>query len=176
MENILIRKATIDDAIQYINLKDEVWCSTYKHIFPKEVFNDMNNRKEDRIKNFMNNFNNNNEKIYYVAENNGNLVGLMYGIKKSSYEYFSENEYADLVALYIKPEYQGLGIGKKFKNIFENWAKENGAKRYVIGVLKDNKKARNAYEKWGGKLNNHEQLFYRLGVGYNEVFYTFEII
>jgi inosine/xanthosine triphosphate pyrophosphatase family protein len=45
----------------------------------------------------------------------------------------------------------------------------------VIGVLKDNHKARKVYEKWGGKLDNHEQPFVKLGVGYDEVFYTYEL-
>ena len=68
-----------------------------------------------------------------------------------------------------------MGIGTKFKNLFVDWAKENGATKFVIGVLKDNFKARRVYEKWGGKLDSYTQPFIKLGVEYDECFYTFEI-
>ena len=45
----------------------------------------------------------------------------------------------------------------------------------VIGVLKDNTKARKVYESWGGKLSQYEHDFVQMDVGYPEVFYTFEI-
>lgn len=45
----------------------------------------------------------------------------------------------------------------------------------MIGVLKENDKARKVYEKWGGKLDKYTQPFVKLGVGYDEVFYTYEL-
>ena len=75
----------------------------------------------------------------------------------------------------IYPKYQGLGVGTQFRKTFEKWARKNGATKYVIGVLKDNKKARKVYEAWGGLLSHHEQDFVRLGVGYPEVFYTYNL-
>lgn len=77
--------------------------------------------------------------------------------------------------MYIKPKYQGKGIGTKLKNIFEDWARKNGAKKYVIGVLKDNSNARRVYERWGGELDDWEQKFYKLDVGYDEVFYKYNL-
>ena len=98
----------------------------------------------------------------------------MCGSITSSYEYFSY-EYADLIALYIDPKFQGNGIGTSFRKIFEKWAKENGDSKYVIGVLKDNLKARKVYESWGGKLSEHEQDFVKLDIGYPEVFYLYDL-
>ena len=43
------------------------------------------------------------------------------------------------------------------------------------GVLKDNLKARAVYEKWGGVLDDYTQPIVKLGVGYDEVFYTYNI-
>lgn len=174
--NILIRKVRTSDAEQYIRLKNLVWRDAYKDIFPEEVFDEMDSKVEEKVKKFPLNFYNDNTKICYVAEVDGNIVGLMYGTIKSMYEYFAEKGYADLVALYIKPEYQRYGIATKLKETFKEWAKENGADKFVIGVLKENKKARNVYEKWGGKLDLHEQQFFRLGKGYDEVFYTYDLI
>ena len=53
--------------------------------------------------------------------------------------------------------------------------KKNGASKYVIGVLKDNKNARTVYEACGCKLSTYEQDFYKLGIAYKEVFYIYEL-
>ena len=97
----------------------------------------------------------------------------MCGSISSSYDHF--DKYADLIGLYIDPNFQGYGIGTTFKNIFENWTTENGATQYVIGVLKDNTKARAIYETRGGKLSEFEEDFVKLGVGYPEVFNTYNL-
>ena len=174
-DNILIRKVRISDAREYILLLNSVWRSSYQDIFPEEVFIDLENRLEERIKKFPNKFFNDDKRMCYVAICNGVMVGLIYGIVQSEYDYFGENNFADLVSLYIKPEYQNMGLGRKLKEVFEEWARANGAKKYVIGVLKENKNARVIYEKWGGKLDSHEQEFRRLGIGYDEVFYTYDL-
>lgn len=173
--NILIRKVNPKDATQYIQHINTVWRSAYKHIFPEKVFIDRENNAYKKIETFSNNYYNDNTKMCYIAEDNGIIVGAIYGTIKSTYEYYEGKGFADLVALYIKPEYQGIGIGKKLKDIFIKWAKENGAKKFVIGVLKDNIKARKVYEKWGGKLDEYVQPLYKLGVKYDEVFYTYDL-
>lgn len=53
--------------------------------------------------------------------------------------------------------------------------KHKNADKYVIGVLKDNTRARKVYESWGGKLSEYEHVFVVMNVGYPENFYTFEI-
>ena len=173
-DKLKIRKVTTDDARGWYNLGNKVWRDAYSHIFPEEVFLEREKRNEERIKIFDELMKNDNENISYVAEYDGTIIGIMYGCINSSYEYF-HGEYADLVALYVDPKYQGLGIGSSFKNIFEEWATKNGATKYVIGVLKDNSKARQVYESWGGKLSNHETDFVKLGIGYPEVFYTYDL-
>ena len=59
--------------------------------------------------------------------------------------------------------------------IFVEWAKSKKADKYVIGVLKDNARARKVYESWSGKLSEYEHDFVVMNVGYPENFYTFEI-
>ena len=173
-ELLEIRKVKPEDAKGWITLNNKVWRDAYSHIFPEEVFIERYNQAEEKTKTFADRMKNDNESIAYVAEYNGEIVGIMCGSIKSSYQKFS-NGYADLGALYIDPNYQGLGIGSKFKEIFEQWAIQNGATQYVIGVLKDNNKARNVYESWGGKLSEYEEDFVKLGLGYPEVFYTYNL-
>ena len=172
-ELINIRKVNEKDALEWFTLKNKVWRDAYKDIFPEEVFIENDNKVEQKVKTFTQAMKNDNENISYVAEYKGKLIGLMCGSIHSSYNNFSE--YADLIALYIDPKFQGNGIGTSFHKIFENWARENAASKYVIGVLKANVKARKIYEAWGGKLSDFEEDFIKLGIKYPEVFYTYDL-
>lgn len=171
---INIRKLELSDAEQYVVLHNLVWKSAYNHIFPKEVFEDRDKRTKEKIENFHNLVNAPNE-IGYVAEVNNKIVGFMNATILSNYEHFKDLGYAELMGLYIHPDYQNKGIGSSFKQIFVDWAKAQGATKFVIGVLHDNFNARKVYEKWGGKLDSYTQPFVKLGVEYKEVFYTFKI-
>ena len=173
-ELLNIRKVKLKDARDWFILVNRVWRDAYSHIFPEEVFIEKDNQVEEKTKTFTEKIKNDKENIAYVAEYDGEIIGIMCGRIKSSYQKFS-GYYANLEALYIDPRFQGLGIGSKFKEIFEKWAIENGTTQYVIGVLKDNMKARKVYESWGGKLSEFEEYFIKLGVGYPEVFYTYDL-
>lgn len=176
MKNLIIRPVEVKDAEQYLNTRNIVWRDAYKHIFPNEVFVNMENKTLDMIKTFSQFVYNGGDQFTYVAEDEGKIIGFASSKIKSNYSHFSELGYAELGAIYIHPDYQGLGLGTKFKNMFEKWAKENGASKYVIGVLRDNHKARKVYEKWGGKLDEYTQPFVKMGVEYSEVFYTFDLL
>ena len=170
-ELLKIRKVQPSDAREWFVFGFKIWRDAYKNIFPEEVFVDRESKLEEKVKTFGNKMQNNEKSIAYVAEYNGKIVGTMWGSIKSSYEHFGE--YADLIGLYVDSRFQGCGIGTAFKNIFEEWAIQNGATKYVIGVLKDNDKARKVYESWGGQLSEYQQDFVKLDVGYPEVFYTY---
>ena len=175
MKDIVIRNVEERDAVQYITLLNYVWRIAYKDIFPEEVFDDMDERKDDRIASFSQKYYTDDERVTCVAEVDSKIVGIASGGMLSKDEYFSKRNFSDLVSLYVHPDYQGMGIATALKRHFEEWAKEHGATKYVIGVMKENKKARTVYEKWGGKLSEHEAPFIRLGKGYDEVFYTYNL-
>ena len=172
--DIIYRQVRKEDGYQWYTLLNKVWRVAYKNIFPEDVFDERDKGLDDKVREFTEEKFLGERKIAYVAEHDGNIVGLMFGTLDSDYEYF-KNDYADLVALYVYPEYQGMGIATALKDIFVEWAKEKNVDRFVIGVLKDNVKARKVYESWGGTLSEHEQDFERMNVGYPESFYTFEI-
>ena len=171
---IRYRQIRKEDGYEWYTLLGRVWRTAYRDIFPKEVFDKRDKGMPDKIRTFSVEKFLGERKIACVAECDGKIVGLMFGTLDSNYEYF-KNDYADLVALYIYPDYQGMGIGTALKEIFIRWAREKGAARFVIGVLKDNAKARRVYEAWGGTLSEHEQDFVVMKAGYPEVFYTFEL-
>ncbi len=171
---IRYRQIRKEDGYEWYTLLSRVWRTAYRDIFPEEVFDRRDKVMPDKIRTFSVEKFLGERKIACVAECDGKIVGLMFGTLDSNYEYF-KNDYADLVALYVYQDYQGMGIGTSLKEIFIKWAREKGAVRFVIGVLKDNAKARRVYESWGGTLSEHEQDFVVMNVGYPEAFYTFEL-
>ena len=173
-QEIIIKKASENEIEDFVNLGNQVWRIAYKHIFPEEVF--IHNEKSAPLKiQGIKERLNNNKYLYMIAEHKGKIIGIMHGTLTSYYEYFANKEYADLVILYVHPNYQKMGIANQFKRCFESWVKENGGKKYVVGVLKENSTARRVYEHWGGKLSSHTQPLIKLEVPYDEVFYTFNL-
>ena len=90
-----IRKVKVEDARGWYKLGNKVWRDAYSDIFPEEVFIEKENQVEVRVKLFSEKMKNDKENISYVAEYDGEIIGIMYGRIKSSYDYFS-SEYADL--------------------------------------------------------------------------------
>ena len=170
---LIIRKVKETDARGWHMLANKVWKDAYKNIFPEEVFIEKENKLEEKVKGFKDRIINNNKNIAYVAEYNNEIIGIMSGCISAPYENF--NNYAELIGLYIDKDFQGYGIGTKFKNIFEEWINENNVNKYIIGVLKDNKKAQEVYKSWGGTLSNYEEDFIKLDKAYKEVFYIFNL-
>lgn len=175
MKNFTIRQVKPEDAKEYIKLNNLVWRDAYKHIFPEEVFLQRESQLETKVKTFSDFVYNDDSQMVYVAEDKGKIIGFISGKILSEYEHYEALGYADLMAIYIRPDYQGLGIGTKFKDLFIEFLKLRGKNKFVIGVLKENYNARKVYEAWGGKLDTYSAPFVRLGVEYPEVFYTFEI-
>lgn len=174
-KEVVIRKVVPSDAEQYVKLHNLVWKDAYKNIFPEEVFERREQRAEAVINGFSDWMSSSPEDIYYCAEVGGKLVGFMTATVHTKNEHFKDKNYAEIMGMYIHPDYQGLGIGSKFKNIFVEWAKAQGATKYLIGVLGDNHNARKVYEKWGGKLDKHTAPYVMLGKSYEEVFYTIDL-
>ena len=169
----VVRQATPQDAKNFVELHNKVWKYAYSSVLPEEVFIKREELANQKIESFSKTMQNTANQIVYVAEKNGELIGLMFGVLNSEYEYFNKPDYADLQALYIHPNYQNMGIGTALKNVFISWAKQNGKTKFVIGVLKENYSARKVYESWGGKLENYSNQFFILNKGYDEVFYTY---
>lgn len=114
-KDIIIRKVKNEDAIEYLKIVNLVWRIAYKDIFPEEVFIKKEEKLRKNIETFSSKYYNDNTKICYVAEYNGNIIGIMNGKINSTYEYFDEKGYSDLVALYIHPNFQSLGIATRLK-------------------------------------------------------------
>ena len=100
----------------------------------------------------------------WVAVLDGEIVGMI-----------SIRAKRHISLLFVDDKHQRMGIGTALRDIFIDWAKRKNAAQYVIGVLKNNTKARKVYESWGGQLSEYEHDFVQMNVGYPEVFYTFQL-
>lgn len=163
------------DAEEWVRLKNTVWRTAYCHIMPIEVFDEQDHNFPNKVAQFRERRLNENGHIGYVVEDEGRIVALADATRVSFYEYYKGLGYADLGAMYMLPEYQRQGLGKILFDRIVDEFKSMGATTMVIGVLKDNTRARQAYEKWGGVLDSHKEKFKKLDREYDEVFYIFDL-
>ena len=169
-----IRPYKKGDESQILWLINNTWKIAYSHIFPSEVFKMRDEGIGERIKNFHEKLTKNNQ-ICFVAEEDLKIVGVLVGILNSNIKEYDEKGYARINILYIDKDFQHLGLGRKLVGEFISVLKQKDIKNYVVGVLKENKQGRMAYEKWGGKLTSYEESFEVFDVGYDEVFYEYEV-
>jgi ribosomal protein S18 acetylase RimI-like enzyme len=152
MENsILLRPALVNDATVISTLADKIWRQVYTPILSKEQIDCMLREiydpefisKQIRV-----------GIAFAIAEVNRKPVGFTSFMPK-------ENESAiyRIEKLYILPEYQGLGIGKKMLKYVEKIAK---TKAYTILELNVNRNnpAINFYEKVGFKITRKIDISY----------------
>lgn len=143
--NIEIRKAKLEDCEELSYLKREIWETTYRGIYPDEKF-DSYNYVENAHK--FENIILSNDIFLYVASDNGKLVGYVaFGSPLRPFRDYSK----EIVLLYIKKEYQGVGIGKKLFNLGYEYIKSLGETKFLISCNKYNLPAQGFYEKMGGK-------------------------
>lgn len=168
MENdIIIRKANLEDLKEVAEIAVSGWKNTYKGIIDEEYLNNMS--VEETYQKIKEGYQENN---YIVAELNKEIVGFCrYTL---NYSKSDENANGEIIALYVKTELKYNGIGTKMFCHVMNDFKKNGNHRVVIGCLKENYPSRKFYEKMGGKVYT-ENWFERGGKKYKEVFYEYVI-
>ena len=144
MKDVIFRKATIEDCRALSELKRDVWITTYSGIYPQEKLDGYDVDKNESI---FRSFVERPDIDLYLAENNGNPIGLM-TIGKP---YKLYNEYDQEVALlYIRKDFQRMGIGRKFLEIAKAEVRRKGFDRFVLSVNEQNKNAIAFYEAMGG--------------------------
>lgn len=137
----MIRKANINDAQSIVKININEWKNTYNGIFPKNVLATLESKYDESVIKCQKNINE-----YLVYEKDNKIVGfLRFGVNKKGYE----NNYAEIYALYVDSDYQGLGIGKDLvyylkKMLFDSYD------FILVSTLKENT-ANNFYQKIGFK-------------------------
>jgi GNAT superfamily N-acetyltransferase len=67
----------------------------------------------------------------FVAENNGEVIGYVYGmVMNLTAEMFIEERAGMVGDIYVIPEYQGQGVGKAMMQAMKDWFKLRGVSYY----------------------------------------------
>ena len=146
MEKVIYRKATIEDAYQIEYVGAHSWNESYQNFMPKDYLKNRINtlaNKVERAKELLSKTD-----TYYVAEVDGNIIGIVY-VKESLNKDFKEHGYLD--SLYVLKEFQGYGIGKQLFKIAIEEIIKLGYNNMYLECIKENNTI-NFYKKYRGKI------------------------
>ena len=91
----------------------------------------------------------NKEVCFLIAENNGQVLGYLYG-HVDMVDYFSTDlPEAEVEVVYLKPESRGKGVAKLLVDKFIAWAKEKKVFRVKTGIYNGNGPSKNFFLKYG---------------------------
>ena len=166
--DIIIRNIKEDDLPDVIEIQINGWKNAYSGIIDDSFLNSMNKEKqlERRKQDYQKGY-------FIVAVQNNQIVGFSrYDDKIVSDD--SEGYDSEIIALYVKPDIKGIGIGTKIINYIKNDLKQKGNKKMIIWCLKENFPSRKFYEKMGGTIVNEHYITFG-EKKYPEVAFGFEL-
>lgn len=87
----------------------------------------------------------------FVAEAEGNLVGLLHILEEKTppYDCFVEHRYATIMDLYIKENFRKQGVGRCLLQSAKEWAKSRSLDYIELNVLAENLNGIGFYEHEG---------------------------
>ena len=141
---IEIRRAKAADATAVAATHDEAWRAAYQGIIPgKELDKLINRRGPD---------------WWDSAIRKGSRITLMqFGDQVAGYANYGRNRARSLFydgevyELYLRPEFQGLGFGRRLFNAARKDLAQNGMRTLVVWALSDNEPAVAFYRSLGGR-------------------------
>ncbi len=143
--SITIRKARRADADEIADVHDAAWRDAYRGVIPGRELERMIARRGP--------------KWWRSAIARGSrLVVLDFDDSIGGYASYGRNRVpalpyqGELFELYLAPEFQGLGFGRRlFQAVREDLA-EHGYQNMVVWALADNERAIGFYERMGGRV------------------------
>lgn len=139
-----IKKATSKDFEKLKEIKSEfyLWeCKRDKRLDPGYVKRGLGARLAKNLKQ--------KNTVFFIAEDKGKIIGYSGGEIKENPGFIRLKKRGHLFNLYIKPKYQGKGIGKKLIKETLKWFKKKKVKDLMIMVYSFNKKAEKIYKGLG---------------------------
>lgn len=143
MDNLLIKKATLEDLKTIQNLNNQLF-KLEKENYDSTLVSNWPLTDEGKL--YFEDLINNHYVI--IAILNDEIVGYLAGTinEKGSYE---EIQYGEINNMLVKDECRGYGIGKKLINNFKDYCKENHIYNIKVEASAKNKNAINFYKKNG---------------------------
>ena len=143
MDNILIRKATVEDAFGISSLiKDSMGYYNPPQII-RENLHRLENLKTDYV---------------IVAVYNDEIIGLAHA---ENYDSLYSPPLKDLMSLAVKTEFQNQKIGTRLMKEIERWALESGRKGIRVLSSSDRTIAHGFYKSIGYEFEKCQHNFYK---------------
>ena len=132
--------ATEDDAQTIIELRKQIWGTTYRGFYPDSMIDDFDyawhlEKELQRIRHPE-------YRVYRLVKDDRNI----------GYLSMRKTDVVMLQSLYVLEEYQHQGIGRTAFEFVRQYCRENSADAFVCHCLPENWNARKFYEKMGGKV------------------------
>src|SRR5687768_7941443 len=139
-----IRKAEPGDAAAIADVHHQAWRGAYSGIIPHRALNAMIGRRgQDWWANAIRR-----AATVLVVEIGGKLAGYATIGKNRARELAQQGE---IYELYLRPEYQGIGLGSRLFNAAREKLADSGLKGMVVWALEENGGALSFYEGAGGR-------------------------
>ncbi|MFD2924389.1 GNAT family N-acetyltransferase [Halobacillus naozhouensis] len=146
-----VREAMEDDAAAIARISVDTWRAAYQGLVPNSFLQQMSygertNKWKQKLADL-------NMKTYVAETEKGEVVGYANGgpIRGGG------PEEAELYAIYIFPEYQGLGVGKQLISPLVNMFLQQNFKQMVVWMLEGNRAA-SFYESLGAAKFGHDTM------------------
>ncbi len=144
---IKITLATKEDALQILQIQQKTWLATYPNEMEGITKDDILSLKiisDERCEQVQNQIENYSDtiRIWVAKDSKSQIVGFCRVAKIPSKH--------ELRAIYILPQFQGLGLGKKFMEEALNWLGND--EDIFLHVAKYNTGAINFYKKFGFEI------------------------
>jgi len=144
-----IRHAEPEDSEQIHDVALKSWKDTYIQILSEEAIEEVVeawydiDKLEEQVE----------DPIFYVAEEDENLIGFVHASV--------EDSKATLHRIYLKPKYQGQGVGSKLYQKVEKDVRDKKADKIELEVLAENQKGVRFYQKQGFKEKKSEEIDFK---------------
>ena len=144
--DIIIEKAKKEQSLEILKLNKSVWYQAYKNIIDANIMDEYFKRRLsqdgiNRFENYIYNCEN-----FYIAINkeNNKIVGYIdFGMCKWEPNY---KDFGEVYAIYILPEFQRCGIGKKLLDFSLNYFKAKNIIKVILTTFKQNLIGLNFYK------------------------------
>lgn len=153
--------ATEGDAGTILELRREIWASTYRGIYPDSMIDDFDYAWHME------------RELHRIGHPDYQVYLIVKGERRIGYLTIRKTDAVLMQSLYVLKEYQRQGIGRMAFDVVRQYCRENGADSFVCHCVPENRNARAFYEKMGGRvigedLENEESWM-------NSVIYRFEV-
>lgn len=163
----------IEDSLAVATIHTLSWQHAYKGIMDQNFLDNISIAKREA--NWRLGIEKNDPKlIRLVACEGDDILGFVCGLENRSLDLLPSCD-SELWAIYVHPQFEGKGVGKKLIEKFKEELCLLGKKQFCIWVLRDNRKARAFYERQGGVLASAEKNFQLAGGELAEVAYEFSL-